>query len=380
MLLFLSGTFHEVPEELNHLFLMNHRQLNKNRHSLLTHLIKNKRKAKAWEFFNQLRANLLARTDHYAKMLPLCDDVKYIYYLLDEMRSNEHIVGLNQPHHKVRHRKHGRAISKNCYMALIEQLLIECHSRDNVIKIIGGQLKIDGNLHMKNKLYSKATIFTKPIKNTIIDRKRNIKIEDIASQLNGAKALQYYQLLYKNRKLDKYNLTSIMKSLCSADLCSELLDNLKYYEDAIETDNVFYMPYVSNLVYEGRKEEAREFVYDKLPQLGVKVDSRLTDILNISDHFLHIRRKTRLSNLRAAGREQDAVLLYEVMLDSGIKPINFTGYSKAYDAMWNEFKHERYADNGVELRNLNILERGIGNKRNTSKGLIHKILDKFDAV
>ena len=84
-----------------------------------------------------------------------------------------------------------------------------------------------------------------------------------------------------------------------------------------------------------------------------------------------------LTNLRSAGRESDAALVYEVMLDSGIKPINFED-NTAYSAMWHEFKHERDVDNGIPHRNLNVLERGEGNKRNQSRGLVHKLLDKFE--
>ena len=49
-----------------------------------------------------------------------------------------------------------------------------------------------------------------------------------------------------------------------------------------------------------------------------------------------------------------------------------------YDSMWNEFKHERNVDYRDAPRNLNILERGYGNKRNDEKSLLHKILDKFN--
>ena len=168
-----------------------------------------------------------------------------------------------------------------------------------------------------------------------------------------------------------------MRSLCSADLCLELLEKLKYYEDIIETDSIFYIPYVESLMLEGRKEEAREFVYNKLPELGIEVDEQLTKYLNFKEHALLHRRKQLLTRLRAAGREKDAVLVYEVMLDSGVQPINFK-QQNMYDSMWNEFKHERNVDYSDAPRNLNILERGYGNKRNDEKSLLHKILDKFN--
>ena len=351
--------------------MMDKVQLERNRYHLLMHLIKSNRQGKAWEFFNQLRSNMLARTHHYAKILPLCDDVRYTMHLINEIRNNTHIVG---------------DINLNCYRALVNQLLFECYTYDEIIKIVKDQQEIDGQYRRSGfdpkrfdkQVFKNLKYFTHSEKGiAVVNTKRNRKLFSICSRLDASKALQYFQLLYKNKKLDKYNLTTIMASFCSADLCSELLDQLKYYEEIIETDSHFYIPYVRSLVYEGRNEEAREFVYSKLPKLGVKPDTSLTTYFEISQHFLHLRRREMLTNLRSAGRESDAALVYEVMLDSGIKPINFEG-NTAYSAMWNEFKHEREVDNGVPHRNLNVLERGEGNKRNKSRGLVHKILDKFE--
>ena len=343
---------------------MNNVQLTKNRHSLIMHLIKNWRTGKAWEFFNQLRANMLARTEHYVQILSICDDAHYIKFLIDEMRENQHIVG---------------KINLQCYKYFLQQLLIECFDVEDVKQIISNQLEIDGYTGQEkaHKVLNLFKLTRMENWEETIKKKRIYKLKNIASQLNGSKALQYFQLFYNNRKLNKYNLTIIMRSLCSADLCLELLEKLKYYEDIIETDSIFYIPYVESLMLEGRKEEAREFVYNKLPELGIEVDEQLTKYLNFKEHALLHRRKQLLTRLRAAGREKDAVLVYEVMLDSGVQPINFK-QQNMYDSMWNEFKHERNVDYSDAPRNLNILERGYGNKRNDEKSLLHKILDKFN--
>ena len=104
-------------------------QLERNRYHLLMHLIKSNRQGKAWEFFNQLRSNMLARTHHYAKILPLCDDVRYTMHLINEIRNNTHIVG---------------DINLNCYRALVNQLLFECYTYDEIMKIVKDQQEIDG--------------------------------------------------------------------------------------------------------------------------------------------------------------------------------------------------------------------------------------------
>mgnify|MGYP001494194284 CR=1 FL=1 len=108
---------------------MNNVQLTKNRHSLIMHLIKNWRTGKAWEFFNQLRANMLARTEHYVQILSICDDAHYIKFLIDEMRENQHIVG---------------KVNLQCYKYFTQQLLIECFDVEDVKQIISNQLEIDG--------------------------------------------------------------------------------------------------------------------------------------------------------------------------------------------------------------------------------------------
>ena len=117
-----------MPEHLNQLFMMDKVQLERNRYHLLMHLIKSNRQGKAWEFFNQLRSNMLARTHHYAKILPLCDDVRYTMHLINEIRNNTHIVG---------------DINVNCYRALVNQLLFECYNYDEIIKIVKDQQEID---------------------------------------------------------------------------------------------------------------------------------------------------------------------------------------------------------------------------------------------
>ena len=113
------------------------------------------------------------------------------------MRENQHIVG---------------KVNLQCYKYFTQQLLIECFDVEDVKQIISNQLEIDGYTGQEkaHKVLNLFKLTRMENWEETIKKKRIYKLKNITSQLNGSKALQYFQLFYNNRKLNKYNLTIIM--------------------------------------------------------------------------------------------------------------------------------------------------------------------------